>query len=62
MKLGKYGCAIWGCGWVASGHIAAYLKHPDCKLIGLGSRSPESAQAKIAEFALSDVTLYRSFD
>ena len=62
MYQGKYGCAIWGCGWVASGHIAAYLKHPDCKLIGLGSRREESAQAKIQEFGLSDVTLYRSFE
>ena len=62
MYQGKYGCAVWGCGWVASGHIAAYLKHPDCKLIGLGSRREESAQAKIQEFGLSEITLYHSFE
>ena len=62
MHNGKFGCALWGCGWVASGHIAAYLKNPDCRFIGLGSRRKESAQAKIAEFALHDVTLYNSFE
>ena len=29
MRNGKFGCAVWGCGWVASGHIAAYLKNND---------------------------------
>ena len=62
MHNGKYGCALWGCGWVASGHIAAYLKNKDCEFIGLGSRRPESAQAKIAEFGLHNVTLYNSFE
>ena len=50
MHNGKFGCALWGCGWVAGGHIAAYLKNPDCEFIGLGSRRCESAQAKLAEF------------
>ncbi|MBO4648337.1 MAG: Gfo/Idh/MocA family oxidoreductase [Lentisphaeria bacterium] len=62
MHDGKFGCALWGCGWVASGHIGAYLRNPDCRLIGLGSRRIESAQAKIAEFGLNEVTLYRSFE
>ena len=62
MRNGKFGCALWGCGWVASGHIAAYLKNPACEFIGLGSRREESARAKIAEFGLNDVTLYRSFE
>ena len=62
MHNGKYGCALWGCGWVASGHIAAYLKNKECEFIGLGSRRPESAQAKIAEFGLHNVTLYNSFE
>jgi|GEM_PF-3044672 len=26
MVNGKLGCAVWGCGWVASGHIDAYLR------------------------------------
>ena len=62
MHNGKFGCALWGCGWVASGHIAAYLKNKDCEFIGLGSRSIESAQKKIAEFGLNNVTLYSSFE
>ena len=52
MKNGKFGCAVWGCGWVASGHINAYLKHPACEVVTLGSRRIESVQAKQAEFGL----------
>lgn len=62
MRNGKFGCALWGCGWVASGHINAYLKNPDCEFIGLGSRRAESVQAKIAEFSLYDTTVYKSFE
>ena len=62
MMQGKFGCAVWGCGWVAGGHIAAYLKNPDCRLVGLGSRTAAGAQAKIAEFGLTDVTVYRDLD
>ncbi|MBQ4106548.1 MAG: Gfo/Idh/MocA family oxidoreductase [Lentisphaeria bacterium] len=62
MRHGKYGCALWGCGWVASGHIAAYLKDPDCEFIGLGSRRPESVQQKITEFGLHQTTIYQSFE
>lgn len=58
MRNGKFGCAVWGCGWVASGHIAAYLKNRDCEFIGLGSRRAESVQAKIAEFQLDNTTVY----
>ncbi len=52
MKNGKYGCAVWGCGWVASGHINAYLKNPECQVLSIGSRRLESAKAKQAEFGL----------
>ena len=62
MHNGKYGCALWGCGWVASGHIAAYLKNADCEFVGLGSRRKESALAKVAEFGLHNVTIYNSFE
>ena len=62
MHNGKYGCALWGCGWVASGHIAAYLKNKDCEFIGLGSRRKESALAKAAEFGLNNITIYNSFE
>ncbi len=62
MINGKFGCAVWGCGWVASGHIGAYLKNSDCKLIGIGSRRQESVQQKISEFGLNDITVYQSFE
>lgn len=62
MHNGKYGCALWGCGWVASGHITAYLKNKDCEFIGLGSRRKESALAKVAEFGLNNITIYNSFE
>ena len=62
MINGKFGCAVWGCGWVASGHIGAYLKNSDCKLIGIGSRRQESVQQKISEFGLNDITIYQSFE
>ena len=53
MKNGKYGCAVWGCGWVASGHINAYLRHPDCEMVAIGSRRMESIAAKQSEFGLN---------
>ena len=52
MKNGKYGCAVWGCGWVASGHLNAYLRNPDCEVLSIGSRRMESVRAKQAEFGL----------
>ncbi len=52
LKNGKFGCAVWGCGWVASGHINAYLKNPYCQVVALGSRRLESIQAKQAEFGV----------
>ncbi|NLF94112.1 MAG: Gfo/Idh/MocA family oxidoreductase [Oligosphaeraceae bacterium] len=52
MHNGKYGCAVWGCGWVASGHINAYLRHPQCEVLALGSRRRESILAKQQEFGL----------
>ena len=62
MRNGKFGCALWGCGWVASGHIAAYLKNIDCELIGIGSRRRESVQAKIDEFGLHNIKVYEKFE
>ena len=62
MRNGKFGCALWGCGWVASGHIAAYLKNNDCELVGIGSRRRESAQAKIDEFGLHNIKVYEKFE
>ena len=52
MQNGKYGCAVWGCGWVASDHLNAYLKDPSCEVVAIGSRRQESIAAKQAEFGL----------
>lgn len=52
MINGKYGCAVWGCGWVASGHINAYLKNPFCEVVSIGSRNIDSVRAKQAEFGI----------
>lgn len=54
MRNGKYGCAVWGCGWVSSGHINAYLRNPSCEVVALGSRSPESVASKRREFGLGE--------
>ena len=53
MRNGKFGCAVWGCGWVASGHLNAYLKDPSCEVVAIGSRRQESIAAKQAEFGLT---------
>lgn len=60
LKNGKFGCAVWGCGWVASGHINAYLKNPFCQVVALGSRRLESIQAKQVEFGI-ETRAYTSF-
>lgn len=61
MAKDTYGCAVWGCGWVSSGHINAYLQHPNCDLVALGSRRVESVAAKQAEFG-TDAAVYTDFD
>ena len=60
MTQGRFGCAVWGCGWVAGGHINAYLQHPDCEVIALGSRRAESARMKQAEFGI-ETAVYTDF-
>ena len=62
MRNGKFTCALWGCGWVASGHLAAYLKNKDCEVIGIGSSRRESAMAKVAEFGGCDWKIYNTFE
>jgi len=61
MRNGKFGCAVWGCGWVSSGHINAYLQHPQCEVIALGSRSEKSVREKQAEFGLA-TEVYTDFE
>ena len=61
MAKDHYGCAVWGCGWVASGHINAYLQHSDCRVVALGSRREESVRAKQAEFGI-ETAAYTDFD
>ena len=61
MPKDQYGCAVWGCGWVASGHIHAYLQHPNCEVVALGSRRQESVRTKQAEFGI-ETAAYTDFD
>lgn len=61
MRDKKYGCAVWGCGWVASGHIRAYLLNPHCEVVALGSRTEESVRKKQAEFGI-ETTIYTDFE
>ena len=61
MKDGKFGCAVWGCGRVASGHIRAYLLNPSCEMVALGSRTKESVAKKQKEFSL-DTRIYTDFE
>ena len=60
MTRNRFGCAVWGCGWVASGHINAYLQHPDCEVVALGSRRAESAKTKQSEFGI-ETAVYTDF-
>jgi predicted dehydrogenase len=42
------GVGIWGAGWVAGGHLAAYLAQPDCRVVAIGSRRLARAPAAAA--------------
>ena len=51
--MATYGVGIWGAGWVSSGHLTGYLAQPDCKVVAIGSRKRESAEALAKRFGLS---------
>ena len=57
----KVGVAIWGAGWVASGHLKAFLAHPDAEIVAVGSRREESCRQLLAPFGLS-VPIFTDYD
>ena len=61
---GAIGVAIWGAGTVSSGHLRAYLRNPHCRVVAIGSRTKEGAEAKAREVGLDpgDLKIYDSLD
>ena len=53
----QIGIAIFGAGNVSSGHLDAYLKNPLCRVVAIGSRTREGAEAKAREVGLDPATL-----
>ena len=58
--MGRLGVGIWGAGWVAGGHLSAYLAQQDCQVVAIGSRRQESARALAERFKL-DCPLYTDY-
>lgn len=61
MKNNMIGAAIYGAGWVAREHAAAYHRNPKCRIVAVGSRRLESAEKIKDEFSL-DCSCSTSFD
>ena len=40
------GTAVWGAGWVSGQHLKAYTENPNTKVVAIGDKSKEIAQAK----------------
>jgi predicted dehydrogenase len=61
---GKIGIAIQGAGTVSAGHLRAYLKHPGCEVVAIGSRTKAGAEAKAREVGLdpASIALYDSVE
>jgi len=62
MSEQKIGAAVFGAGWVAAEHIAAYQRNPHCEVVAVGSRRAESAQARAAAAGASEAAIYTSFE
>ncbi|MDR1140921.1 MAG: Gfo/Idh/MocA family oxidoreductase [Planctomycetaceae bacterium] len=52
-----YGILINGAGWVARQHAAAYLQHPDCRIVAVNNRSKEHAARLVTELGLKNVSI-----
>lgn len=57
----KIGVALNSCGKVAYEHARAYLKDPRCEIVGVASRTRESAEKLVAELSL-DCTIYPDYE
>lgn len=60
--MSQIGVAILGTGWVAGEHIKSFQKIPDCRVVGLCSRTPEGAKAKALESGAADARIYSSYE
>jgi predicted dehydrogenase len=60
----KIGVAIWGAGTVSEGHLRAYMRNPDCRIVAIGSRTKDGAAAKARQVGLdpASITLYDSLE
>jgi predicted dehydrogenase len=58
--MGQMGVGILGAGWVSGEHIKAYKGNPHTRVVGICSRSTESAVARLQEAGLSDARVYHS--
>lgn len=56
----RIGIAINACGWVAREHAKAILRNPHTYLVGVTSRSPESARRLVAQLGL-DCRIYPDY-
>lgn len=57
----QLGAAINACGWVAREHAKAYLRNPHTRIVGVTSRTRESAEKLVAELGL-DCRIYDDYD
>jgi len=48
-----YGVAVIGAGWVSGEHIKAFQKNPRTRIVGMYSRSSESARRKMDELGVT---------
>ena len=60
--MSTIGVAVLGTGWVAGEHIKSYKKIPDCRVVGLCSRTREGAEAKAKETGADDARIYDSYE
>ena len=60
----QLGIAIQGAGTVSSGHLRAYLRNPNCRVVAIGSRTKAGAEAKAREVGIdpSTIALYDNVD
>jgi predicted dehydrogenase len=56
------GVGILGTGWVAGEHFKSYRKIPNCRIVGLCSRTTESAKQKAQEIGGEEARIYQSYE
>lgn len=60
----QLGIAIQGAGTVSTGHLRAYLRNANCRVVAIGSRTKAGAEAKAREVGIdpASIALYDSID